>query len=94
MSIAPHGQNRACWGSKGTTLWRQLLPTREGNWQGRHVPARLWVYHESSQPASLQHPLSLKERKELAPYTEELGILADGSSIPFDDVIELTGRTK
>jgi len=36
--------------------------------------------------------LSLKERKELAPYTGEPGTLADGSSIPFDGVIELTGR--
>jgi len=33
-----------------------------------------------------------KERGELAPYTGEPGTLADGSSIPFNGVIELTGR--
>ena len=38
--------------------------------------------------------LPLKERKELAPYTGEPGTLADGSSIPFDGVIELTGRVR
>jgi len=38
--------------------------------------------------------LPLKEKKELAPYTGEPGILADGSSIPFDGVIELTGRVR
>jgi len=36
--------------------------------------------------------LPLKERKELAPYTGEPGTLADGSSIPVDGVIKLTGR--
>jgi len=35
--------------------------------------------------------LPLKERKGLAPYTREPGTLADGWSIPFDGVIELTG---
>jgi len=35
-----------------------------------------------------------KERRELAPYTEKPGTLADGSSIPFDGVIELTGRVR
>jgi len=38
--------------------------------------------------------LPLKERKELAPYTREPGTLADGSSIPFDGIIELTGRVR
>jgi len=38
--------------------------------------------------------LPLKERKELAPYTGEPGTLADGSSIPFDGVIELTERIR
>jgi len=38
--------------------------------------------------------LPLKERRELAPYTGEPGTLADGSSIPFDGVIELTGRVR
>jgi len=38
--------------------------------------------------------LPLKERKELDPYTGEPGTLADGSSIPFDGVIELTGRVR
>jgi len=38
--------------------------------------------------------LPLKERKELAPYTVEPSTLADGSSIPFDDVIELIGRVR
>jgi len=38
--------------------------------------------------------LPLKERKELAPYTGEPGTLADESSIPFDGVIELTGRVR
>jgi len=38
--------------------------------------------------------LPLKERKKLAPYTGEPGTLADGSSMPFDGVIELTGRIR
>jgi len=45
----PLGQDRACWGSKGTTPRRQLLPAREGRRQARYVPARLQVYHESPQ---------------------------------------------
>jgi len=38
--------------------------------------------------------LPLQERRELAPYTGEPGTLADGSSIPFDGVIELTGQVR
>jgi len=33
-----------------------------------------------------------KERRGIEPYTEEHGTLADGSCIPFYDIIELTGR--
>jgi len=38
--------------------------------------------------------LPLKERRELALYTGEPGTLADGSIIPFNGVIELTGRVR
>jgi len=38
--------------------------------------------------------LPFKKRQELAPYTGEPGTLADGSSIPFDGLIELTGHVR
>jgi len=38
--------------------------------------------------------LPLKERRGLAPYTGKPGTLADGSSIPFDGVLKLTGRVR
>jgi len=38
--------------------------------------------------------LPLKEKKGLAFYTGEPGTLADGPSIQFDGVIELTGRVR
>jgi len=50
-----------CWGSKGATTWRELLPTREGGRQGRHVLAGLQLQHESPQQTSLRCPLSQGE---------------------------------